>query len=48
MQAGLARLSTRGRQIVVENSNHGSIPPDVIIAAIRQVVTEIRSEGNYH
>jgi len=26
MQAGLARLSTRGREIVVENSNHTNIP----------------------
>jgi pimeloyl-ACP methyl ester carboxylesterase len=48
MQAGLARLSTRGRQIIVENSNHGSIPPEIVIAAIRDVVTEIRQEeANY-
>jgi pimeloyl-ACP methyl ester carboxylesterase len=46
MQASLARLSTRGRQIVVENSNHASIPADVIIAAIREVVTQVRSEGD--
>jgi pimeloyl-ACP methyl ester carboxylesterase len=44
MQAGLAQLSTRGRQIVVEESNHGNIPPDVVIAAIRDVVTEVRGE----
>ena len=42
MQASLARLSTRGREIIVENSNHGSIPPDVVNAAIRDVVTEVR------
>jgi hypothetical protein len=48
MQAGLARLSTRGRQIVLERSNHGSIPPDVIVAAIRDVVTQIRSEETRH
>ena len=48
MQAQLARLSTRGRQIVVQNSNHGSIPPDVVIAAIRDVVTEVRREGARH
>jgi pimeloyl-ACP methyl ester carboxylesterase len=46
MQAGLARLSTRGRQIVFENSNHGTIPTDAILAAVREVVTEVRSEGN--
>jgi hypothetical protein len=45
MQAQLVRLSTRGRQIVVENSNHGSIPADVVITGIRDVVTELRSEG---
>ena len=36
----VSRSATRGRQIVVQNSNHGSIPPDVVIAAIRDVVTE--------
>src|SRR5262245_23781128 len=47
MQAQLVRLSTRGRQIVVENSDH-AIPmrvPDVVIGAVREVVTEIRSSG---
>jgi pimeloyl-ACP methyl ester carboxylesterase len=44
MQARLARLSTRGRQIIVEDSNHGSIPPDLVIATIRDVVTEIHNE----
>jgi pimeloyl-ACP methyl ester carboxylesterase len=44
MQAGLAQLSTRGRQIVVEGSNHGNIPADVVIAAIRDVVAQIRGE----
>jgi len=48
MQASLARLSTHGRQVVVENSNHGSIPPDLVIAAIRDVVTEIRHEPSNH
>ncbi len=48
MQAQLVRLSTRGRQIVVENSDHG-IPqraPEVLIGAVREVVTEIRSKGS--
>ncbi len=48
MQAKLARVSTRGRQIVVQNCNHGSIPPDVVIAAIRDVVTEVRRAGASH
>lgn len=42
MQAALARLSTCGRQIVVPNANHGTIPPDVTISAIRDVVTQVR------
>jgi pimeloyl-ACP methyl ester carboxylesterase len=45
IQLKLARLSTRGRQIVVSNSNHGTIPQDVVISAIRNVVTEVRREG---
>jgi pimeloyl-ACP methyl ester carboxylesterase len=44
MQAGLAQLSTRGRQIVVERSNHGNISPNVVTAAIRDVVNQIRGE----
>ncbi|HET8923212.1 MAG TPA: alpha/beta hydrolase [Candidatus Acidoferrum sp.] len=48
MQASLARLSTRGRQIVVPSSNHGSIPPDVIVAAIHDVVAEVRGEAASH
>ncbi|HKV60631.1 MAG TPA: alpha/beta hydrolase [Candidatus Acidoferrum sp.] len=44
MQAGLARLSTCGRQVVAENSNHGSIPPDLVIAAIRDVVSQVRQK----
>jgi len=43
MQAKLAQLSTRGRQIVFDHSNHGSIPNDAIISAIRDVVTQARS-----
>jgi pimeloyl-ACP methyl ester carboxylesterase len=45
MQAGLARLSTRGRQIVVPNANHGTIPQELIISAIYEVVTQVRSES---
>jgi pimeloyl-ACP methyl ester carboxylesterase len=44
LQAQLARLSTHGRQIVVENSDHGIQfeAPEVIIEAISGVVSEIR------
>jgi hypothetical protein len=44
IQPKLARLSTRGRQIVIPNSNHGTIPQDVVITAIRDVVTEVCRE----
>jgi len=43
IQAKLVRLSTRGHQIVVPNSNHGSIPREVVIAAVRDVVGQVRS-----
>jgi hypothetical protein len=45
MQASLARLSTRGREIVVENSNHTNIPPDVVVNAVRDIVADVRAEG---
>jgi pimeloyl-ACP methyl ester carboxylesterase len=45
MQAGLASLSTRGREIVVENSNHTNIPPDVTVNAVREIVADERAEG---
>lgn len=48
IQPKLVRLSTRGHQIVLPNSNHGSIPDEVIINAIREVVTEARGEGTGH
>jgi pimeloyl-ACP methyl ester carboxylesterase len=43
-QADLARLSTAGRQIVVENSGHmiQFEAPDAVINAVRDVVTEVR------
>jgi pimeloyl-ACP methyl ester carboxylesterase len=43
IQAKLVRLSTRGQQIVVPNSNHGSIPKEVVITAVRDVVGQVRS-----
>ena len=43
IQAKLVRLSTCGHQIVVPNSNHGSIPKEVVITAVRDVVGQVRS-----
>lgn len=43
MQAGLARLSSRGRQIVVPSSNHANIPPDAIVSATQTVVNQVRA-----
>jgi hypothetical protein len=40
IQPKLVRLSTHGRQIVFPNANHGSIPQEAVISAIREVVTE--------
>ena len=48
LQPELARLSTNGKQIVVENSDHG-IPeqaPDTVADAIQEVVTEVRNRQN--
>ena|SRR5215469_562383 len=48
LQPELARLSTNGKQIVVENSDHG-IPeqaPDAVADAIHEVVTEVRNRQN--
>lgn len=41
LQPQLARLSTRGQQVIVENSGH-AIDPDAVLKAIREVVMEIR------
>ncbi len=48
LQAELARLSTNGKQIVVENSDHG-IPeeaPDSVVTAVQEVVMEVRKRQN--
>jgi pimeloyl-ACP methyl ester carboxylesterase len=45
MQSKLVRLSTRGRQIVLPSCNHGSIPPEAVTTAIREVVTDVRSQA---
>ena len=47
LQVRLARLSTRGRQVIVPDSNHG-IPverPDAVAAAIRDVCGEVRNDA---
>jgi pimeloyl-ACP methyl ester carboxylesterase len=48
LQPELARLSTNGKQIVVENSDHG-IPeqaPESVVGAVREIVTEVRNRQN--
>ena len=44
LQPKLARLSSRGRQIIIEHSGHGIQfeAPDVLIGAIREIVEESR------
>ena len=46
MQAQLALLSTRGRQVVVEGSGHAIQyeAPNAVADAVRDVVNEIRHE----
>ena len=44
LQPKLARLSTRGRQVIVENASH-AMPfevPEVVVGAVKQVVEEVR------
>jgi pimeloyl-ACP methyl ester carboxylesterase len=45
MQAGLARASTRGRQVVVANATHATIPDEVVVDAIREVVAQVHGGG---
>lgn len=47
LQPKLARLSSRGRQIIIENSGHGIQfeAPDVLITAIREIVGESRGDS---
>jgi pimeloyl-ACP methyl ester carboxylesterase len=45
LQTDLAHLSTRGKQVIVENSNHG-IPfqaPQAVAASVQEIITQIRS-----
>lgn len=42
LQAGLARLSTRGRQVIVDAHHDMAESPDSIVIAVQQVVDEVR------
>ena len=44
LQASLVRLSTHGRQIVVDADHGMEESPDSIVTAVRQVVEEVRSK----
>jgi pimeloyl-ACP methyl ester carboxylesterase len=48
IQPKLVGLSTHGRQIVVPNANHGSIPQELIISSVHEVVMEVRSGAPFH
>jgi hypothetical protein len=48
LQADLARLSTRGKQVIVENSDHG-IPqhaPEAIAVAVHEVIVALREKSS--
>ena len=42
IQPKLAKLSTRGRQIVVPGATHATIPEEIVVTAVRDVVAEVR------
>jgi hypothetical protein len=44
LQASLARLSTRGRQVVVDAHHDMDEAPDAVVTATRQVVDEVREK----
>jgi len=46
LQASLARLSTRGRQVIVDAEHDMAASPDSIVTAVRQVVDEVRASNN--
>jgi len=45
LQASLVRLSTDGRQVVVDADHGMSQSPDSIVTAVRQVVDEVRAQN---
>jgi len=46
LQANLARLSTRGRQVIVDAGHGMEESPDSIVTAVREVVDEVRTSSN--
>lgn len=46
LQTSLVRLSTRGRQVIVDADHGMSQSPDSIVTAVRQVVDEVRANKN--
>jgi hypothetical protein len=44
LQASLARLSTRGRQVIVDADHGMSEAPDAVLTATKQVVYEVRGK----
>jgi hypothetical protein len=46
LQTSLVRLSTRGRQVIVDAHHDMAESPDSIVKAIRQVVDEVRANNN--
>ena len=44
LQASLVRLSTRGRQVVVDADHGMSQSPDSVITAVRELVFEVRGQ----
>jgi pimeloyl-ACP methyl ester carboxylesterase len=45
LQASLVRLSTRGRQVIVDADHGMSQSPESIVTAVRQVVEEVRAKN---
>jgi len=46
LQVSLARLSTRGRQVIVDAHHDMAESPDSIFTAVREVVDEVRANDN--
>jgi pimeloyl-ACP methyl ester carboxylesterase len=46
LQPSLVRLSTRGRQVIVDDDHGMDESPDSIVTAVRQVVDEVRANSN--
>ena len=46
LQASLARLSTRGRQVIVDAEHDMAESPESVVIAARQVVAEVRANND--